>query len=75
MKIVNCLALNKKKIQITHPVRYFLMKRFEAFSSFLDSDGAENCLKNPENFCLKDGILIFFLSLLEIQFHSYMKFF
>lgn len=51
------------------------MKRFEAFSSFLDSDGAENCLKNPENFCLKDGILIFFLSLLEIKFHSLNKFF
>lgn len=51
------------------------MKRFEAFSSFLDSDGAENCLKNPENFCLKDGILIFFLLLLEIKFHSLNEFF
>lgn len=39
-----------------YPLRYFLMKRFEAFSSFLDSDGAENCLKNPENFCLNDGM-------------------
>lgn len=56
-----------------YPPRYFLMKRFEAFSSFLDSDGAENCLKNPENFCLNDGIVSTTVPLSGIAIGKYQR--